>query len=365
MFVGWRDLKFARGRFALIGSVVLLITLLVGFLGGLTQGLANANISALTPFKADRVVLSEPAAGKSVNFIDSQLSEEQFTRWSAAPGIRSIEPLGIVVSRVTAANNHEQTASLFGVQSTFGQVSPDQMIPTKPGTVVLSTRSQVALDVKVGDSVSISGRVFTVVGVSQNAEFSHTGVIWMPLGDWQEIASAQAGQTAPFATALIVTADSATDFTPTDAAARTLSDPLLPSLLTIETFKSEIGSLAMMLVLLLGISALVIGAFFTVWTIQRSKDIAVLKALGASTSGLVRDALGQAFVVLVVGVGLGILLVMAAGAAMPPAVPFVVSPLTTIAPAIAMVGLGLVGAAFALRSVIKADPLVALNSQNN
>ncbi|QUY61226.1 hypothetical protein [Gulosibacter molinativorax] len=45
MFVAWRDLGFARGRFALIASVVLLITLLVGFLGGLTQGLANANIS--------------------------------------------------------------------------------------------------------------------------------------------------------------------------------------------------------------------------------------------------------------------------------------------------------------------------------
>src|SRR5690554_5639344 len=60
VFVAWRDLGFARGRFALIASVVLLITLLVGFLGGLTQGLANANISAMVPFQADKVVLSEP-----------------------------------------------------------------------------------------------------------------------------------------------------------------------------------------------------------------------------------------------------------------------------------------------------------------
>jgi hypothetical protein len=34
---------------------------------------------------------------------------------------------------------------------------------------------------------------------------------------------------------------------------------------------------------LFAISALVIGAFFTVWTIQRGGDVAVLKALGAST----------------------------------------------------------------------------------
>ena len=47
MFVALRDLRFARGRFLLIGSVVGLITVLVGFLSGLTGGLAIQNISAV------------------------------------------------------------------------------------------------------------------------------------------------------------------------------------------------------------------------------------------------------------------------------------------------------------------------------
>jgi len=42
-----------------------------------------------------------------------------------------------------------------------------------------------------------------------------------------------------------------------------------------------------------------------------------------------------------------------------------ISPLTTVVPGVAMVVLGLVGAAFALSSVIKADPLSALNAQNS
>ncbi|GAB3684148.1 hypothetical protein GCM10027591_18330 [Zhihengliuella somnathii] len=46
MFVAWRELRFARGRFLLIGAVVALITLLVGFLSGLTGGLAAQNVSA-------------------------------------------------------------------------------------------------------------------------------------------------------------------------------------------------------------------------------------------------------------------------------------------------------------------------------
>ncbi|MDN4642817.1 ABC transporter permease [Arthrobacter sp. PsM3] len=365
MFVALRDLRFARGRFILIGSVVLLITLLVGFLGGLTQGLANANISALTPFHADRVVLAQPGMGKTLSFIDSQLSEESATAWSAAPGVTAVEPLGITISKVTAAHDREATVSLFGVEKTFTSISPEQTVPTQDGTLVLSKRAQAALHANPGDPVTVFGHEFTVAAVSGSAEFSHTGVIWMSLTDWRDIVAQQTVKAAPFATALAVQADSSGDFTALDARANTTSSPLLLSLMAIESFKSEIGSLGMMLGLLLGISALVIGAFFTVWTIQRSGDIAVLKALGASTASLVRDALGQALVVLVIGVGLGIGITAATGAMLPAAVPFVVSPVTTILPAVAMVGLGLIGAAFALRSVIKTDPLTALNGQNN
>src|SRR5699024_4800410 len=107
--------------------------------------------------------------------------------------------------------------------------------------------------------------------------------------------------------------------------------------------RSEVGSLLLMVALLFGIAALVIGAFFTVWTMQRQGDVAVLKALGASTGSLVRDALGQALVVLVVGIGTGFAVVLAAGAVVGEALPFVVSPLTTLAPGLVMAVLGLAG----------------------
>ena len=362
MFVAWRDLKFARGRFSLITSVVLLITLLVGFLGGLTQGLANANISAIMPFKVDQVVLAEPAEGDTLSFTDSQLSEAAAQPWLATDGAELVEPLGIFTSRVTAPNEREQTASLFGVSPGFAAVSPRQEIPTERGTVVLAERSQEALQVDVGDEIFVFGEPFTVVGVSQDAEYSHTGVIWLTIEDWRATVAKQTASEAPFATALLV--QGTPDAAALDASAGTVTSSKLMSLMAIEVFKSEIGSLALMLALLLGISALVIGAFFTVWTIQRSRDVAGLKALGASTSSLVRDALGQALVVLVVGVGLGIGLTTAAGLSLPAAVPFVISPLTTLVPGIAMVATGLAGAAFAIRGVVKTDPLVALNAQN-
>jgi len=60
MFVAWRDLRFAKGRFTLMGTVVVLITLLVGLLSGLTAGLARENISAITGLPADRLAFAAP-----------------------------------------------------------------------------------------------------------------------------------------------------------------------------------------------------------------------------------------------------------------------------------------------------------------
>lgn len=363
MFVAWRDLKAARGRFALITSVVLLITLLVGFLGGLTQGLAEANISAITPMKVDKVVLEAPELGDTLNFTDSRISEEAAQVWTGAEGTELVEPLGIFSSRVTAAGDREQTAALFGVSPAFAEISPNQQIPTERGTVVLAQRSFEALEAEVGEEVMIFGEPFTVAAISQDSEYSHLGVIWMTIEDWRDTVTKQTAEAAPFSTALLV--KGSPDVAALDKAAGTESSSLLMSLMAIEVFKSEVGSLALMLGLLLSISALVIGAFFTVWAIQRSKDVAALKALGASTGSLVLDTLAQALIVLVIGVGLGIGLTVAAGLSLPAAVPFVVSPLTTVVPAIAMTLAGLLGAAFAVRSVVHTDPLVALNAQNS
>lgn len=47
MFLALRELRAARGRFALIGTVVALITLLLVMLSGLTEGLSKQNTSAL------------------------------------------------------------------------------------------------------------------------------------------------------------------------------------------------------------------------------------------------------------------------------------------------------------------------------
>ncbi|WP_223692068.1 FtsX-like permease family protein [Leifsonia poae] len=354
MFVALRDLRFARGRFILIGSVVALITVLVGFLSGLTGGLATQNISAVLALPGDRIVFSAPAAGDSgASFTDSTITEKQAKGWSKAGGVTDARPIGISQTRGEAGDTRAAIA-VFGVQPGF-----DTSAPTGDGRLSLSDPAAKALGVTAGDDVTIAGTSYTVQTVAGDGWYSHTPVVTMTLHDWQAY-SAATGNPGAYATVLSVSGTPV--WSATDSANATVSETTLGSLTALSAFRSEIGSLLLMVAMLFGISGLVIGAFFTVWTMQRKGDIAVLKALGATTASLVRDALGQALIVLLLGIGVGLGLVALFGTLAGSALPFLLSPVTTLLPGVIMIALGLAGAAFALRSVTSADPLTALGS---
>lgn len=354
MYVALRDLRFARGRFVLIGAVVALITLLVGFLSGLTGGLATQNISAVLAIPADRLVFSPPSDGSSsVTFADSAVTSDQAQQWSGVSGVTDVQPIGISQTRAEAGSIRTAVAA-FGVEPGFSDTAPE-----RDGTLSLSAGAASALGASVGNTVSIGGFNYTVAAIDGDGWYSHTPVVQMTLSDWQALAATM-GEPDAYATVLGITGSA--DWDAADSATDTVSTSILGSLTALSAFRSEIGSLLLMVAMLFAISGLVIGAFFTVWTMQRKPDIAVLKALGASTSSLVRDALGQALVVLVVGIGLGLALTWALGTLAGGALPFLLSPLTTLVPGAIMTVLGLAGAAFALRSVTSADPLTALGS---
>ena len=361
MFVAWRELRFARGRFFLIGSVVALITILVGFLSGLTAGLASQNISSVLQIPGDRIVLQQPDSG-TPSFATSTIGGGTVKAWEGADGVTSVTPIGITQSRAALSGTDEPVGiALYGIPTSAPDAQDNPLVQLAPASndeVGLSKGAADDLGAAVGDTITLAGADYTVASIGADLWYSHTPVVAITPDAWSDV-SARTGGTGE-ATALAVSGDA--EWQAVGEKTGTTAETTLSSLTALEAFRSEIGSLGLMIAMLFGISALVVGAFFTVWTMQRSGDIAVLKALGATTGSLVRDSLGQALIVLVVGIGVGIAIVSGVGMLVGSALPFVVNPLTTIAPAAIMAILGLAGAAFALRSVTNADPLTALGS---
>ncbi|MFD4433411.1 ABC transporter permease [Nocardia sp. NPDC058497] len=348
MFVALRDLRAARGRFLLITTVVLLVAVLVSFLSGLTAGLAHQNISAVQGVDADQVVFAETGADPS--FDSSVLTEQQVARWQSAGGITAT-PIGISRARAEHAGANPEQVALFGGDPSAFSNRP----ATAPGAVVLSSAAARELAAGTGDTILLAGHEFTVAGVAGDEWYSHTPVIWTSMRDWQA-ASPRSGA----ATVLAVTGDAPRDDLDTEAGTHTV--PARDAVQAIGSYQAENSSLTLMTVLLFAISALVIGAFFTVWTVQRQPDIATLKALGATTGSLAVDALAQAAIVLAAGVTIGLGITAVASLFLGDAMPFVLSPSTTLVPALALILLGLLGAAVALRFLFTTDPLTALGA---
>ncbi|MFF9350109.1 ABC transporter permease [Streptomyces sp. NPDC014734] len=361
MFVAWRDLRFAKGRFALMGTVVVLITLLVGLLSGLTAGLARENTSAVTGLDADRLAFAAPPDGRSVSFTDSNVEESAWRSWAGRPGVSRAEPLGIRTLDAAAGEGRRTSAvSAFGIEPDGGLAPAGARVG--PGKVVLSEQAAEDLGAGAGDRLRLGPAEFAVAAVAGDASYSHTPVVWTSLDDWQRLGGDGAARER-HATVIALTTTGGADLAAGDRAAGTSTLTLADSLTAIGSYQAENGSLQLMRGFLFAISALVIGAFFTVWTIQRSGDVAVLKALGASTGYLLRDALGQAVVMLALGTGAGTLLASGIGALISGgAVPFVLDAATVLVPAAVMIVLGAVGAALSIRRITAVDPLTALGS---
>lgn len=352
MFVALRDIRFARGRFALMGTVVALITTLVVFLYGLTGGLAREASSAVAALPADRIVFGAPAGAEpEMSFANSTLDERQGDAWRRAPGVASAEPLGVAMARLTAHG----TATSVSVLGTAARLRPALLTGSAPDDAGVAVSERLAREkgLRVGDRVTLGTVELTVSGVTPDRGYGHAPTVWTTLAAWGRAAHQQQP------TALAVRGGGG----PTGAVARTTRAVALDDALDgIDGYAAEHGTLQLVQGFLFVVSALVVGAFFTVWTVQRRPDVAVLKAVGASSGYLLRDALGQAAAVLAAGAVLGGAAGVAGGALASRAVPFELGAETVAVPVAAMVLLGLAGSALAVRRITSVDPLTALGA---
>lgn len=361
MYLALRDLRFAKGRFALMGGVVALITLLLVLLSGLTAGLGNQSTSALAALPADQIVFGAPAGDSAkASFTESEVNRGQWSEWDSREGVAHAGLLGISQSRFQAigpagARSGTASVAVFGTEG--AGLAP---APVAEGTVVIGRSLAEELQLHAGSPATVGGTELTVSAVVPDQWYSHTGVVWTTLGDWRTLAHISGSDAA--ATVIAVTADDgqALDVDAANAAAGTVSTTLDGSFQALESYKSENGSLLLMQAFLYGISALVIVAFLTVWTVQRTRDIAVLKALGGSSGYVLKDAMVQAAFVLLAGATAGGAAGAAGGVLAAGAAPFLLTPQTTLLPVAGIVVLGLAGAAVAVRSITRVDPLLAL-----
>lgn len=369
MFLALRELRFARARFLIMGSVVSLITVLMVTLSGLSVGLVNDGVSGLQRMPVDYFAF-EKGVPHGTAFSRSVVRLDDVKPWQQRDGVEDAAPFGN-----TLVNGHTQKGdpvdlALFGVEpASF--IAPEaesgKPLGQDEGQIVISPTLK-DQGVSIGDTVTLDriGTELKVIGfLPDQATFGHVDVAYTSLRTWQHVkAGTRPGEQIPASALEEVTAVAlrGDNVGTGDAATETLA--LKDSFGASPGYTAETSTLLLIRVFLFAISALVVGAFFTVWTIQRRKEIAVMRATGAPTSYLLRDSLTQALLLLVGAVAVGVAAGVGLGALLTStAMPFALETSAVTTAATLLIVLGLLGAGSAVLRIVRVDPLSALGDQ--
>ncbi|MDO4916233.1 MAG: ABC transporter permease [Rothia sp. (in: high G+C Gram-positive bacteria)] len=378
MYLAWREMLFARTRFALIGTVLALMSMLVVIISGLTAGLVNDGVSALKNMNSDVIAFADGTQTDSA-FTRSVVDPASTKDFSKIDGVTEAAPLGLSIVNAHNQNNKAVDLTLFGVEpDSFlapeglpkidPRPDPDSPTKTRHDIVVSSTLQKEGI--AVGDTITIDrlNIPLHVVGFTDGQRtFGHVDVAYLPLDVWQEIhAGARNGE--PVNPAAYNEASAIAARTQDKPDTEMLTEKSGLDVRTLQAsfdsspgYTAEMMTLSMIKWFLYIIAALVTGAFFLVWTIQRAGNIATLRAMGATKGFLLRDSLGQAIVILATSILIGLLIAVGLGRLLETtAMPYATELGSVLGGWAILFVSGLIGALAAVIRVTRTNPLAAL-----
>jgi putative ABC transport system permease protein len=268
--ISLRDLQWRRRRFIIAVVSAALAFALTLLLEGTVAHMRSEGPRVVGLFGADGWVVADGASGP---FTTAQLLPAATAGAIAAlPGVKAASPL--LVGRATV---ERVDVNLVGYER-GGVTEPPKVqtgrLPSRSGEALVDG----ALGLKAGDEVTVLGRTFPIVGTTSGSTFYFgQATVFLPIEDVQQ--TVLAGQ--PLASTVVVRGHPAA----LPAGLTMMSDAEVSSDLARPLGKSS-QTLDMINGLLWLTAAGVIGSIIYMTALERQRDIAVLKATGASTRSL-------------------------------------------------------------------------------
>lgn len=341
-------------------------------LSGLSSGLVVDGVSGLLRSPITAIAFEEGTKTDSA-FTRSEVDVAQRDAWAARDDVAAAELVGTAIVNAKNSDGSPVDLTLFGVEI-GGFISPDvsegrQLDDEGEAVLSISAKDE---GVELGDVITLDrlGTQLEVVGFTTDQRtFGHVDIAFVALPTWQEVhAGVMAGDPVPedafdvaSVVALLGVDGALPDLAAGDAAAGTSARTIEAAFDSSPGYTAELMTMQLIQAFLYVISALVVGAFFTHWTVQRTRELAVMRAMGASTRYLVGDGLMQAAILLVVSIGVGLAIGLGLGALLGgTGMPFELEVAPVLIGAGLLLGLGVLGAAVATARIASIDPVTAL-----
>lgn len=363
MFLAWKEIKYSKTRFALIIGVVVLISYLVFFLTGLAYGLAQENRTSIDKWDATGIVLADES---NLNINMSMFPKDQVDEVEA----EEKASLGIASSVVQLMEESDDDSK---VNVTFFGIDSEEFIaPEIIEGEMFADSDEVVGDISlseeegysVGDELSLAGMdtTVTIVGFTDDSKFNVAPVLYTNHETYQHIRASGFGEREEEIISAIVVRDGEDSLDNISVGTDNLELYDINEFINnLPGYNAQVLTFGLMIGFLVLIAAMIIGIFIYVLTLQKSSMLGVMKAQGISSKYIGKSVVGQTFLLSAIGVLTGLGLTFGTGLALPNAVPFQNNILFFISITTLLIVVALLGAFFSVRTVVKIDPLEAID----
>jgi putative ABC transport system permease protein len=371
MKLAFAEILRSQGRYLPVVVALALIVFLVLVLAALSDGLYFQATGAVRNTGGDLLVFSEDGQR---SLIRSQLDEADGERVAAVDGVAEVGSVGTVLG-AGAGPRGALDLAVFGFRPSLPG-GPSQVVegrlpddgPVREAVADVTLRQQ---GVEIGDTVLFSGSdaPLRIVGFAEDVSYQLQPTVWTSVDTWRTVRDQArpelAGEEATVQ-AFSVRLDEGAD--PEQVANRidealggtTETVTTQTAILSIPGVDQQRSTLNAIIGTSFGVAGLVIALFFALLTLEKRNLLAMLKALGASSTYLAGGVLAQAMVANVAGLLLGGALAWLLSLVLPDAIPALFRTQTTVVLVIATLVTGALGAALSFRRVTRIDPASAL-----
>ena len=317
----------------------------------------DQNRSSIDHWKADTVLLSSEA-NKSIGLSNLKLSDKE------SLSADNVEPFSQMVTvAMTEKNLNEdvkQKVSIFGVNNGSFLIPPviqGRTFEAKNEVVIEKSLSEKE-GFAIGDTIKTanSDTELKIVGYTEKSRFNVAPVIYMNINDFQILKYGVSKTTDnPTINAFVVKGE-LKDYDSSIFQKVSIADFIneLPG------YSAQILTFGLMIGFLIVISAIIIGIFMYVLTIQKTPIFGIMKAQGISNGIIGISVLSQTFLLSLVGSILGLVGTWGTSLVLPSAVPFLGNGLYYSVIFVSLIIFSLIGTLFSVLAIRKIDPLKAI-----
>jgi putative ABC transport system permease protein len=377
-YLGFKEVWRNRGRFFLFSLVIALITVLVLFIAGLAEGLANANREYLANLDGELIVFQ---ADTKLSTTASRIGPRTVTQTRRVDGVAAAGPVGLSNATLVFTDGREDVdISLVGYEP--GKPGGAQALQgrnlrsSRAFETVIDANLAKQSSVAVGDTIilkSIQGTEdefykLEVVGISDGRQYFFAPSIFVSTEVWDQVRpQGEPGNVEGEITYNILAVKlqdpNQIEYTARLIEARVDDVEVADRVTAYEStpgYQAQQSTLNTQRGFTFLIGVLVIGGFFQIQTLQKVPNIGMLKAVGASNPTVGTSVVLQILAVTVFGVLIGSVGTLSLALGLPDGIPIQFTQQSLLVAMSSLLVIGPLGGLVSVRLALRVEPLQAL-----